>query len=52
MYQYNELTMTINFPRWTTFPVSIAMLGFLVVVIAYTIGRSIAEWRANRFLSD
>ncbi|NNE84383.1 MAG: TRAP transporter small permease [Alphaproteobacteria bacterium] len=52
MYQYNELTMTINFPRWTTFPVSIAMLGFLVVVIAYTISRSIAEWRANRFFGD
>ena len=52
MYQYNELTMTINFPRWTTFPVSVALLGFLVIVIAYTIARSVAEWRANRYFSD
>jgi TRAP-type C4-dicarboxylate transport system permease small subunit len=50
MYYYNELSMTINFPRWTTFPISIAMLGFLTIVIAYTIGRSIAEMRAGRYL--
>lgn len=49
MYNYNELSMTINFPRWTTFPVSIAMLGFLTIVIAYTIARSIAELRAGRY---
>lgn len=49
MYNYNELSMTINFPRWTTFPISIAMLGFLTIVIAYTIGRSIAEMRAGRY---
>lgn len=52
MYQYNEVTMTINFPRWTTFPISVALLGFLVVVIAYTIGRSVAEWRAGRFFDE
>ncbi len=52
MYQYSEVTMTINFPRWTTFPASIALLAFLVVVIAYTIGRSIAELRANRYFSE
>jgi len=44
--------MTINFPRWTTFPISVALLGFLVVVIAYTITRSIAEFRAGRFFSE
>jgi len=49
MYQYGEVTMTINFPRWTTFPVSVALLGFLVIVIAYTIARSIAELRAGRY---
>jgi len=49
MYNYNELSMTINFPRWTTFPISIAMLGFLTIVIAYTIGRSIAGSRAGRY---
>lgn len=48
MYRYNELSMTINFPRWTTFPVSVVMLGFLVVVIAYTIARSLAELRTGR----
>lgn len=52
MYRYNELTMTINFPRWTTFPVSVAMLGFLVIVIAYTLVRSIGEFRAGRTSND
>jgi TRAP-type C4-dicarboxylate transport system permease small subunit len=52
MYRYSEVTMTINFPRWTTFPISVALLGFLVVVIAYTITRSIAEFRAGRFFSE
>ncbi|MCG6876811.1 MAG: TRAP transporter small permease [Betaproteobacteria bacterium] len=49
MYRYSERTMTINFPRWTTFPVSVLLMMFLVVVVAYTIWRSIAETRANRF---
>ena len=49
MYQYNEVSMTINFPRWTTFPVSVALLGFLVIVIAYSIAQSIAELRAGRY---
>ncbi|MEL0143338.1 MAG: TRAP transporter small permease [Alphaproteobacteria bacterium] len=52
MYNYNELSMTINFPRWTTFPVSIAMLAFLVIVVAYTIGRSIAELRAGAYSGE
>lgn len=52
MYQYREVSMTINFPRWTTFPVSVALLGFLVIVIAYSIARSIAELRANRYFSE
>ena len=52
MYNYSEVTMTINFPRWTTFPVSIVMLGFLVIVIAYTVARSIAELRAGRLFSE
>ncbi|MBO6784148.1 MAG: TRAP transporter small permease [Alphaproteobacteria bacterium] len=50
MYNYNELSMTINFPRWTTFPVSIALLAFLAIVIVYTVGRSIAELRAGEYL--
>lgn len=49
MYNYAEKSMTINFPRWTTFPPSILMLGFLVIVIAYTIWRSIGETRAGQF---
>ena len=52
MYNYNELSMTINFPRWTTFPVSIAILAFLVIVVAYTIGRSIAELRAGAYSDE
>lgn len=52
MYHYSEKSMTIGFPRWTTFPISILMLSFLVVVIAYSIGRSIAETRAGRFFDE
>jgi hypothetical protein len=44
--------MTINFPRWTTFPPSVLLMSFLVIVIVYTIGRSIAELRAGRYLDD
>lgn len=50
MYNYNELSMTINFPRWTTFPVSIVLMAFLTIVVAYTIGRSIAEFRAGHHI--
>lgn len=49
MYNNNELSMTIGFPRWTTFPPSILMMAFLVVVVAYTVWRSFAEARAGRF---
>ena len=52
MYNYNELSMTINFPRWTTFPLSVLLMSFLVIVIAYTIGRSIAELRAGRYFNE
>lgn len=47
MYRYNELSMTINFPRWTTFPLSIALLGLLCAVIAYTVWRSVTELRTG-----
>lgn len=52
MYAYNELSMTINFPRWTSFPIAFLLLCFLVVVIVYTIGRSIAEMRAGRYFDQ
>lgn len=52
MYNYNEKSMTINFPRWTTFPPSVLMMGFLIMVIAYTVWRSYAETRAGRFFGD
>jgi TRAP-type C4-dicarboxylate transport system permease small subunit len=52
MYHYSERTMTINFPRWTTFPISVLLMMFLVVVIAYTVWRSIAEARAGRFFDQ
>jgi hypothetical protein len=52
MYRYSERTMTINFPRWTTFPVSVLLMMFLVVVVVYTIWRSVAETRAGRFFDD
>ena len=52
MYHYSEMTLTVNFPRWTTFPISVLMMAFLVVVIAYTLWRSIAETRAGRYFDD
>ncbi len=52
MYEYKELSMTINFPRWTTFPLSVLLMSFLVVVIAYTIARSLAELRAGRYFNE
>jgi TRAP-type C4-dicarboxylate transport system permease small subunit len=52
MYNYNEVSMTINFPRWTTFPLSVALMGLLVIVIAYTLARSFAEMRAGRYFDE
>ena len=52
MYRYAEKSMTINFPRWTTFPPSILLLAFLVIVIAYTVRRSFLEFRAGRYFED
>jgi len=52
MYRYAERSMTIGFPRWTTFPVAVLLMVFLVAVIAWTLRRSIAEARANRTLPD
>jgi len=48
MYQYGEKSLTINFPRWTTFPVSVLFMSWLVVVTVYTVGRSLAETKAGR----
>lgn len=50
MYANNEKSMTINFPRWTTFPISVLLMAFLSIVILYTIWRSFEEMRQNRFL--
>ena len=52
MYSVAEKSMTINFPRWSTFPISFLFMAFLLVVTVYTIGRSIAEVRAGRFFDD
>lgn len=52
MYKYSEVTMTVNFPRWSTFPLSALLMAFLLVVTVYTIWRSIAETRAGRFFDE
>lgn len=49
MYKYSEMTMTIGFPRWVSFPYATVCMVLLVAVIVYTLGRSVAETRANRF---
>tara|TARA_B100000315_G_C14594823_1_gene598258 strand:- start:2566 stop:3129 length:564 start_codon:yes stop_codon:yes gene_type:complete len=52
MYNYGEKTMTVGFPRWVTFPYALVCMSILLVVIVYTLGRSIAETRANRFFDE
>ena len=52
MHDVNEVSMTIGFPRWSTFPISIGFMSFLVIIIIYTLGRSIAETRANRYFNE
>ena len=52
MYETAEKSLTLNFPRWTTFPLSIALMGFLILVIAYSVGRSVAETRAGRYFDE
>jgi TRAP-type C4-dicarboxylate transport system permease small subunit len=52
MHDFNEVSMTIGFPRWSTFPISIVFMSFLVIIIIYTLGRSIAETRANRYFNE
>jgi TRAP-type C4-dicarboxylate transport system permease small subunit len=45
MYRYGEMSITVGFPRWTTFPLSILCLAFLLVVVCYTIWRNLVELR-------
>jgi TRAP-type C4-dicarboxylate transport system permease small subunit len=52
MYNYSEKSITINFPRWTTFPLSFLFMCLLIAVILYSIRRSLAETRASRFFDD
>lgn len=52
MYKYNELTSTLSFPRWISFPYAALCLTLLIAVIVYTLGRSIAETRAGRFFDE
>lgn len=47
MYNYHETSITVGFPRWTTIPLSVALMGFLLIVIAYTVWRSFSEMRAG-----
>lgn len=52
MYNYDEMSMTISFPRWTTFPVSVLMMAFLIVVVAYTVWRSYTEAKNGAYFDD
>ena len=52
MYETAEKSLTLNFPRWLTFPMSVLMMAFLVVVVAYTVGRNAAETHAGRYFND
>jgi TRAP-type C4-dicarboxylate transport system permease small subunit len=52
MYRYKESFTTIGFPRWISFPYAVLCMSLLVVVCVYTLGRSIAETRANKFFDE
>jgi TRAP-type C4-dicarboxylate transport system permease small subunit len=52
MYQNNESFTTIGFPRWISFPYAILCMSLLIIVCFYTLGRSIAEVRANKFFDE
>lgn len=47
MYRGSDLTSTLSFPRWVTFPFDIACMAVLVVVTAYTLAQNFAEARAG-----
>ncbi|MDP6174016.1 MAG: TRAP transporter small permease [Rhodospirillales bacterium] len=51
MYKYSEKTLTLGIPRWFSFPYATLCMAILIAVIIYTLGRSIAETRANRFFN-
>ncbi len=52
MYRYNETFTTIGFPRWISFPYAAGCMFLLIAVCVYTLGRSIAETRANKFFDE
>jgi TRAP-type C4-dicarboxylate transport system permease small subunit len=41
MHRYNEVTTTVGFPRWTTFPLAIFCMAVLLLVTLYTTWRSL-----------
>ena len=47
MYKYSDVTSTLSFPRWVTFPFDIACMAVLVLVTAYTLAQNVAEARAS-----
>ena len=49
MYTNNESFTTIGFPRWLSFPYAALCMILLIAVCVYTLNRSIAESRANKF---
>ena len=48
MYTYNETTLILAVPRWSTFPLAVVCLVLLCVVCVYTLVRSVRETRLNR----
>jgi TRAP-type C4-dicarboxylate transport system permease small subunit len=47
-YRYSEVIAAFNFYRWTTIPFNIFCLLVLIVVIAYTFTRDVADAMAGR----
>jgi len=46
-YTNSDVTPTLSFPRWITFPFDIACMALLVLVTAYTLAKNVAEVRAG-----
>ena len=52
MYNNNESFTTIGFPRWLSFPYATLCMILLIIICFYTLGRSISEARAKKFIDD
>jgi len=51
MHRYNEVTTTVSFPRWSTFPLAIFCMVVLLLVTLYTAWRNLRTARLSPAIS-